>query len=382
MSLGLPERVSNVDEARLQFGDLVDRVAPWFWVTDPLAEAAVEAMDTLGSDGWRQLDRALTGGIDSVPEAPEALRALFAALDRVPIWVDRDRVARAGRILYRSGAIGPIVLGARSLVAGYCSPAGNKPLVLTGKLGTEHQGQRLAETGRFVSAVCEEGGLERNGPGFAICVRVRLMHAKVRLLIRKSGRWDQDAWGEPINQHDMLATSILFSGVFLDGLRQFGLQVTAQEGEDWLHLWRWASVLLGVAQELLPVTELEADRMMAFVKLTQDPPDEDSRRLVRGVLGAPDARRFPGGVALAEGFCRALLGDELADGLHLARTPYRHAVRAASFVVGPVDRVRARSRRVEGWLVRMGQQYWAEAVTRSAAGPLRFAPPERLRPSR
>lgn len=379
MTPHLPHRVSNVDEARRQFGDLVDRLARWFWVTDPLADDAVEALDRLGSEGWRRLDRALTRGIDSVPEAPAALKDLFAALDRVPIWVDRERISRAGRILYRAGAIGPIVLGARSLVAGYCSPAGNKPLVMTGRLGTADQGQRLAETGRFVAAVCEEGGLERGGAGFAICVRVRLMHAKVRRLIVKSGRWDRAAWGEPINQHDMLATSMLFSEVFVDGLRQFGLQVTPAEGEDWLHLWRWASVILGVDPELLPVTETEATRMMMLVKLTQEPPDEDSRRLVRGILEAPDAKRWPGGQRLAEGFCRALLGEDLADGLQLPRTPFRHAVRAASLVVGPVDRVRARSRTVERWLVRFGHQYWDEAVARSAEGPIRFAPPELLR---
>jgi hypothetical protein len=50
-------------------------------------------------------------------------------------------------------------------------------------------------------------------------------------------------------------------------------------------------------------------------------------------------------------------------------------------VVGPVDRIRARSRTVEGWLVSIGRQYWVEAVNRSAEGPMRFAPPEQLRPT-
>jgi hypothetical protein len=254
---------------------------------------------------------------------------------------------------------------------------------MSGRLAGPYQDRRLAETGRFVFAVCEEDGLERAGEGFAICVHVRLMHAKVRWLIARTGQWDREAWGEPINQHDMLATSLLFSIVFsivfVDGLRRFGIRVTPREGEDWLHLWRWASVILGVEPELPPVTEAEAERLMFLVRDTQHPPDEDSRRLVRAVLESPDARRWPGGLWLAEGFCRALLGRELADGLALPDTLAKHAVRAASLVIGPIDRVRAVSRRLDRRLVSLGRRYWEDAIGRSAGGePLRFAPPDVL----
>jgi hypothetical protein len=379
MPTHLPHRVANLHLARERYGDLVDRFAPWFWRTDPLADGAVEALER--DAAWAVVDRAIRDGIDGTRQAPDALRALFDEVDTVPLWVDRERVARAGPILFRAGAIGPIVLGARSLIAGYCSPAGNKPLVMTGRLGTSHQGARLAETGRFVSAVCSPGGLERHGEGFALCVKVRLMHAKVRWLIRRQGGWSTEAWGEPINQHDMVATSMLFSQVFVDGLRRFGLQVSADEGADWMHLWRWASVLLGTEASIVPATEEEAERLVDLIKVTQEPPDEDSRRLARAILDTPDVARWPGGARLAEGFCRALIGEDLADGLHLARTPYRHAVRMASLVVAPVDRVRARSRVVEGWLVRFGERYWADAIDRSAGGePLKFVPPAAVTP--
>jgi hypothetical protein len=245
-------------------------------------------------------------------------------------------------------------------VAGYCSPAGNKPLVLSGRLGSEHQDRRLAETGRFVVAVCEPDGLERAGEGFALW-------------------WDREAWGEPISQHDLLATSLLFSIVFVDGLRRFGIRVTPREGADWLHLWRWASAILGVADGLAPETEAEALRMVELVRDTQHPPDDDSRRLARAVLASPDARRWPGGLWLAEGFCRALIGAELADGLELPDTLAKHAVRAASLVIAPVDRVRAASRRLDRRFVALGRRWWEDAIRRSAGGrPLPFAPPEAL----
>jgi hypothetical protein len=375
MTISLPARVHEPEGARKAHGDLIDRLAPWFYRADPLADEAVAALER--DAAWASVRKALRHGIDQVPHASEPLRALFASLDEVPIWVDRARADQAGRILFRAGTIGAIVLGARSLLAGYCSPAGNKPLIWVGRMGGPGQSQRLAETSRFVTAVCAPGGLQRLGEGFALCVHVRLMHAKVRYLIGQTGRWRPELWGAPINQHDMMATSLLFSQFFVDGLRRFGLRVTGQEALDWLHLWRWASTLLGVETSLLPVTEREARALIDLIERTQGEPDEDSRKLARAMLdGIPV--QFPGGQQLAEGLCRALLGDRLADGLHLSRTPMRHAVRATSLVVAPLDRLRARSQAVERWLVRVGQRSWDEAIERSRTGALAFRPPESL----
>jgi hypothetical protein len=370
MTISLPARVFRPDEARRAHGDLIDRLAPWFYRTDPLADEAVAALER--DQSWASVRKALRSGI-AVPQASAPLRALFASLDSVPVWVERERAGRAGRILFRSGTLGAIVLGARSLLAGYCSPAGNKPLVWVGRMGGPQQGQRLAETSRFVTAVCAPGGLQRQSEGFAVCVHVRLMHAKVRYLIGQTGRWQPELWGAPINQHDMMATSLLFSQYFVDGLRLFGLRVTEQEALDWLHLWRWASALLGVEDGLVPTTEPFARVLLDLVERTQGPPDDDSRKLARAMLAG-----VPGSQKLAEGLCRALLGDRLADGLQLSRTPLRHTVRATSLLVGPLDRLRSRSGTLERWLVRLGERSWDEAIEHSRTSALSFRPPESL----
>lgn len=100
---------------------------------------------------------------------------------------------------------------------------------------------------------------------------------------------------------------------------------------------------------------------------------------MRALLDSAGRDGRPGGVPLAEGLCRALLGDTLADGLGLPRTRWRHAVRAAAVVLGPLDRVRARSAVVDDAAVRAGRRYWREATRRGLGGaPLRYAPPERL----
>jgi hypothetical protein len=44
---------------------------------------------------------ALEYGIDYVPDAPEPLRALFARLDSVPLWVEWDELNRGGATTLR-----------------------------------------------------------------------------------------------------------------------------------------------------------------------------------------------------------------------------------------------------------------------------------------
>jgi hypothetical protein len=125
--------------------------------SDPAADDVMAAFDGLPpGQGFQLLDRALRTDIRAVPEAPRALHALFAELERVPSWVDWPRLDRGGAVVLRAGAAAGIVLGMKSLILGYASPGGNKPLVFSGRL-QEQASRRLAETCRFVQACVKLG---------------------------------------------------------------------------------------------------------------------------------------------------------------------------------------------------------------------------------
>ncbi len=384
--MSLPRRAIQVDLARARFGAKADVLLAQLNESDALADAVVE--DFAARRGsWSQLDRALKEGIDSVPDAPPSLRALFAQLDHVPSWVDWDRVERAGQLLFRTSMAGGATLGAKSLCYGYCSPAGNKPLAFTGQLDGPAVGRRLAETGRFVTATCTPGGLRRFGDGFMATVKVRLMHAQVRRLLQQAPEWHSDLWGIPINQHDTVATSLLFSAVFLEGVRQFGFWVTRREAEDYLHLWKYSGYLIGAPPQLLPDTEHEAQTLADIITLTQGPPDEDSRRLVQSLIQSPvtqaptaeEKAKAQIHVDLGYGFCRTLLGDDLCDELELRPTAWRWAIPTARVVVGAFEPLRRIVPRVDDAYVRLGQRYWANTLKVGLAGqPARFAPPKAL----
>lgn len=391
MGAALPTRAVNLAQARERHGDLVDRFLPSLMRSDPLADRVARDFAAQGrTQSRRMLDLVLREGISAAPDAPDSLRALFEQLDHVPVWVDWDAVDRASDVLFRTGLFGGTVLGAKSLVTGYCSPGGNKPLVFSGQL--EHRkriGYRLAETCRFVADVCERGGMRRFGPGFATTVRVRIMHATVRHLLRESGQYDEAAWGVAINQHDMVGTTMLFSLAFLEGVRAFGFVFTPQEADDFLHLWRYNGWLIGVESELLPTSEASAVRLSDLIAMTQGQPDDDARMLVRSFIESPGytvpdddpkaqavARRH---VALGFGFTRSLLGEEMADALDLPRTPARLVMPGIRGVISRMERV---GRRVPGYdrkLAAAGRRYWQQTIELGLAGRIaQFMPPARL----
>ena len=383
----LPERVFGLERARRLHGDRVDRVAAFLLECDPLADACVDSFADLPlGQGFALLERALREGIDAVPEAPESLHGLFAALDRVPAWVDWNVIDRGGELLLRSGPFGAMVLGFRSLVLAYSAPAGNKPLVMSGRL-TEQAGRRLAETGRFVHKVCLPRALRRDGEGFAIAVKVRVMHAQVRRLLRRSGKWRSEAWGEPINQHDMVGTILVFSLALIEGLRSLGFRASEEEAESYVQLWRYAGHVMGVHPDLLFASEREGRRLSDVIAAFQGPADDDARALVAALFssGLGEARNraealfIRGYRRFVMGLARGLVGDQVADAVDLPDDVFRYAIHAVRPAIGITERIRERSALAGRLAVVVGDARWTR-VTKMGLGRdvPDYRPPEKL----
>ncbi|HEY3068151.1 MAG TPA: oxygenase MpaB family protein, partial [Methylomirabilota bacterium] len=217
-----PARYADVATNRERYRDLVDRLAPHFFRSDPLADEVVTFFASLPPGrGKAWLDQALDHGVASIPDAPAPLVRFFEAVDHVPLWVDWDRINLGGETYLRAGVLGAGALLCYSLPWGYLSPGANKPLVFSGRL-VQRAYRRLLETSRFVLETCLPDGMRRHGAGFKVNVRVRIMHAQVRRLLWTSGRWREDEWGAPINQCDLLSGNLLFSIIVIDALTRTG----------------------------------------------------------------------------------------------------------------------------------------------------------------
>jgi hypothetical protein len=365
-----PSRYVNLSAARLRFGDRVDRLGHYLTKVDGPADLVVDAIEGLPKgQGWRLFEQGLRGGSRAIPDAPRAMRDLLDEVCDVPAWVDWSTCDRGGEMLMRVGVLGGAVLGSHSLVLGYASPAGNKPLVLSGRL-KEQALRRLNETARFVQAVCRPGGMRPFADGWQITVKVRLIHAQVRRMILRSGRWNESAWGAPVNQHDMAGTTLLFSIAIMEGLRKLGVRIDSEEGERYIHLWRWVGRVIGVDSHLLPVSEQDAMRLADLIAATMGAPDQDSRDLTKALFDAAwdgavtpkqkrDAARK---VLFGTTLCRELVGTEMADQLRVPRNSVRYAMPMVRRLVAGVERFTRAVPFAERGAIAAGAHYWDRVV--------------------
>lgn len=313
----------------------VDEFIKFLWLGDPLADSVIAENATMPAGQGRQLfEQALEKGIDSLSHPPESLVNLFAPLDSVPIWVDRQQLNQGCEVIRRTGWFAELVLRNVSLMGGYLSSAANKPLAFTGQLD-KLAPKRLIETGKFWVDVTTPDGLLRQNEGFKSAIRVRMMHATVRHMLNASGRWNQQQWGHPINQADTMATNLLFSFIFMAALRGLGFQFTTPERQAVMHLWRYIGYLLGIDERILPTNEADGARFAYLHYTTFAHHDEDTRALGEALsqvpfahIGDNPARKW---LARAESgyrsaMSRLVLGGENADALGLPDSAWKYAV--------------------------------------------------------
>ena len=284
--LGLPLKlltgIRTVDE------DLMQRIARGFMEVDELGGELACAMRLPKDDPNRvsmsDFRQAVAGGLESVPDAPPALRAFFETVETVPEWVDWDQVERGAEVGRWLGQNAADILLQLSLIGGYRYGGPTDLLVATGGLSGGATLRRLGETEKWTVAVSQPGAMRRDGEGYALTLHVRLMHALVNESFES--RWDVERWGRPISQSDQAATLALFSSVLLLGSRALGVPISREDSLAVMHLWRYIGWLMGVDEEWLVETEREQHRMNYHVLLAQDDISEAGPQLAQAIVNA------------------------------------------------------------------------------------------------
>ncbi len=318
-------RFLNAEEARARFGALADTYAASLERGDPIADATVEALHGLGHGRWWETVLAgLEQGVGAVENCP------------------------------------PEVATCAALMIDYWSPAFSKPLVLTGSL-LDDTGHRLARTGAWWEQVHRPDGSRQSQDGFKTTVHVRLVHAWVRRMALKSGHWDSKAWGQLINQGDLLFQAVGFTWLTLRSLERMGYRLKAGEQAAYYRLWRYLGAALGIDAELVSLlNEEDCARLWDLWLLTNPLPDENSVKLAQATLRSTAATLGSGWARdhvyypMLCGTARWLMGDKVGDGLQIPKTywstllplTYAPAVKTSEFfeTVVPYERPRAVAR--------------------------------------
>ena len=179
----------------------------------------------------------------------------------------------------------------------------------------------MVETQQLIMDVMAPGGFGPDGSAIATALRVRLMHAAVRYLVKQHAEADPSAWrsewGEPINQEDLVTTLMGFSVLIFDALSTLGVRISQDDQEGYFHLWLLAGHFLGVNPEVLPNSVAEGRELFATERRRYYRATEQGLALEGALLDTLAAMAPPGMEDLPVQFIRLFIGDNYADLLHV-----------------------------------------------------------------
>ncbi|GAA3960651.1 oxygenase MpaB family protein [Gordonia caeni] len=264
-----------------------DRLGHLLYAGDQDMDALVDWMfDGGGKERKRLFQQAVDEGIDAVADAPEPLRSFFEKYEPVPQWVDEQKLTLAATVLRAGGADGFSISRDVALMGGYQYSGFNQTLLRTGAL-EKGSNQRFAETAQWALDVIAPGELHPAGRGYRSTLHVRFIHSMVRRHVGAMPDWDDRKWGVPINQTDMAATLVgALVAPTVAGIGM-GMIVRPRDYEAIAHLTRYVGWLIGVQEDVLPLSFRDAVRALIHTSAVLAVPDETSKLLARPMAEDP-----------------------------------------------------------------------------------------------
>lgn len=309
------------DKARVLNSRLADNYISHTFVDDPLADAAVEA---LAPYGHQEAHRVIAAGMeqrdDVLSAAPPAVQEFFAKVSAPPPWVDLQALVPGMRAYHQYSDLFIAVHVTGVLVSGF-STLISKSFFRTGRL-TEYGVRRLQQNNRHLIEICLPGGLERSGDGWKLSVRIRLVHAQIRRLLRQPGEWDEDRDGAPVSAAHMAFASAAFSSLLVEQVRRVGARISQEEGESFVQIWRYVAWLFGVPETILFRDFAEGLELCRIGFCCEPEPDEEAVLMANALInsaplitGATEPKKRQAMAKFVYRVSRALVGDDLADQL-------------------------------------------------------------------
>ena len=297
-------------------------------IGDPLADAMMEDLAGVSRQEQALLFQAalLERDWDSLTDVPCSARGFFEGAEKVPEWVDFDSFLPGVRMFHRNSHL---ILGAfvgGTLVEGFATNI-SKAFFISGRV--RDQGvRRLRQNNRHMIEIFMPGGLTRDGDGWKLSVRIRLVHAQLRRLLSNSDEWDHEAWGLPISSAHLGYAITSFSARLLDHMKRLGAKYSEEERDSFLSIWRYTGHVMGIPSSILFRDEEDARHLRRIGSMCEPSPSAESivmanalinsAPLVIGVTDPPERRKLAGYVFKVS---RALIGNTLADQLMFPPDP-------------------------------------------------------------
>ena len=291
-------------------------------IGDPEADAMMAELATIDAEeGFRFLQAGMDEEQDVLRDAPPTVQAFFQTLETPPDWVDLEFYNVGVRLFHRNSKLLLAGMLGGVLVEGFSTNIA-KSFFITGRL--RDQGvRRLQQNNRQMIELFFPGGMMRQGDGWKLSVRVRLVHAQVRRLLSQSGDWNHDEWGVPLSAAHVGFAITAFSARLLKHMKSLGARYSEEEARSFMQIWRYSGHLMGIPDSILFTTEEDALELFRIGLLCEPEPSIESivlanslvnsAPLVAGITSSDERRSLSGYVYHVS---RALIGKELADQLN------------------------------------------------------------------
>ena len=232
----------------------------------------------------KDVEQALSHGIESVQDPSPELVALFDQINTDPEWLDWNTVEHGAEVFRRYGKELYPYFGMITF-SGYALESVAKPLALTGAYTGGSAFGRFMETCRLWTDTSEPGAMRPGGAGRRSAVFVRVLHSIIRHTLLPHPEWDRDRLGVPISQFGMFETLLASSFVPGQQLKFLGYLPTDDDIAAMMHHWRYVGYLMGVEPPWYPETMTEAFQAQLLIALSEVPNvGKDSQELCRSFM--------------------------------------------------------------------------------------------------
>ena len=296
-------------------------------IGDPLADAMVADLRSLEQEEQAKLIRLGLEGSEggALLAAPESVRKFFDSYAEPPDWVDLNSFFPGCRMFHRNT---PLVLAGMVggvLVEGFSTNIA-KSFFMTGRLRDQGM-RRLKQNNRHMLEIFMPGGMDKHSDGWSLSIRVRLVHARIRLLLSNSDEWDLEELGTPISAAHVGFAISAFSARLLSHLKSLGASFSEEERRSFMAVWRYSGYLMGIPDTILFRDEQHALEVFEIGRLCEPPPSLESMVLASslvntaplfaGMTESQARRKMAGYIAQVS---RALIGNALADALNYPKS--------------------------------------------------------------
>ncbi len=325
------EYLEGYEKARLVNPALADKYVAHTIIGDPVMDAIIEEMSPLPQERVHHfINAGMQEDFEELRQGPEALRRFFVdAPQPEPEWLDFNAFHAGARAFQRNAVEILTAFVTGTLIDGFATLI-SKSFTRTGRI-FDNGVWRLKQNNRHQTEIFFPGGLERQGDGWKLSVRIRFIHAQVRWLLANSEEWEREAWGTPISAAHVAFAVACFASRTLLYSEKLGARYTPEERASFMQVWRYAGYLMGVPEEILFADEDGASEMFRIGAMCEPPPDVDaivmSNALINSaplVAGIDDPKHRAKLVnKIIYPVSRGLIGNHLADILQFpkVRTP-------------------------------------------------------------